>query len=303
MRMPCEYVVRYLLPPLRAYIVKELVEVHGWSITRASRALRISVSAASKYRRILSKKFPIDLAVVERAASRLVREIVNGTMDDVGFTRIVCSLCMGLRMGGEICRIHRIDVPGFRGCDVCGELFRKAGERSAERVSVLMSLRRGLKVLMEIEDFSRLVPEVRTNLVMAVKDASTTEDVAGFPGRITVVKGRAFAPMDPEFGASKHMATILLKVMKYQPKLRAVICLKYSEDLVTGLEKLGLKVERVDRQLYSSVEMYLEKKGFSSDVLVDPGGLGIEPVIYIFGRDAVEVSRITRLVTARLGGG
>ncbi len=295
--------MRHLLPPLRALIVKGLVEDKGWSITRAAKALRITVPAASKYRRILSRRHRIDMDILERTASRLVEGIARGVLGDQDFIRAVCSLCMNLRIDGEICRLHRLEIPELRECTLCGELFRDAGLRSAERSRVLAELREGLRILSGIKGFERLIPEVRTNLVMAVEGARSLEDVAGFPGRITVVKGRAHAPAGPEFGASKHMATILLSVMRRRPELRSVICLKYSEEVLRGLRELGFSVEFIDRDRYGSVEEYVARGWRGSAALVDPGGVGIEPIIYLFDRDATALARTVRRLAGILGSG
>ena len=68
---------------------------------------------------------------------------------------------------------------------------------------------------------------------MARIDAKTEEDVAGrIPGRITTAKGKAFACKEPEFGASSHMARMVLNVRKFDMEKRSAIDLKYNPKII-----------------------------------------------------------------------
>ena len=67
---------------------------------------------------------------------------------------------------------------------------------------------------------------------MAKEDAITINDVAGVPGRITTVNGKAKAFMKPDWGASSHMARLILEVMKYDPERRSAINLRYHPSLI-----------------------------------------------------------------------
>ena len=285
--------VRYLLPKLRAYIVKILVEERGWSLSAAARALGISTTAASKYKRILGERSELD-EVLEREARRAV-ESVRSPRDLV---RITCNLCYSLRVRGPLCRLHLNLAPELGECNLCAEL--PLGEVSAERLAVLSNLTEALE---RAHAFSHLVPEVRTNIAMAVRGAETRMDVAAFPGRLTVVKGRLVAFGSPEFGASRHLATVLLSVMRIDPEVRGATCIKYTDRVGEALRSLGFKYVVVKRDAEPGMEpLFKELSSLRErvDAIVDPGGPGIEPVVYIFGVDAVDAvekaSRISKLV-------
>ena len=51
----------------------------------------------------------------------------------------------------------------------------------------LQDIRKALKILESSPEFASLIPEVRSNLVMSKLSPRGIEDVAGIPGRITVI--------------------------------------------------------------------------------------------------------------------
>ena len=57
-------------------------------------------------------------------------------------------------------------------------------------------------------EFAALIPEVRVNLVYALPQATTPNEVAAVEGRITAVGGLPRASGMPKLGASDHMARL-----------------------------------------------------------------------------------------------
>ncbi|HDH06951.1 MAG TPA: phosphomethylpyrimidine kinase, partial [Thermoproteales archaeon] len=140
------------------------------------------------------------------------------------------------------------------------------------------------------EKVLKYIPEVRTNIVMAKENASSINDVAAFPGRITIVKNKLAVFSEPEFGASKFLSKVLLEIMKKNPKIKALTCIKYLENMEKSLVKLGIKYTILSKPLRKDTIWILEEEfnGYE-EVLIDKGGLGIEPVMYILGVNAIEV--------------
>ena len=91
-----------------------------------------------------------------------------------------------------------------------------------------------------------LLPEIRSNLVMAKSDAKSIQDVAGIPGRLTEVFKKITAPAYPAWGASRYTASILLKIMEYDPSRRSVMEIKYSKELVELIRKDGIEIKHLD---------------------------------------------------------
>ncbi len=73
------------------------------------------------------------------------------------------------------------------------------------------------------KEFTLILPEVRTNLVYAHSDAKTSQDVIGIEGRITILNDFPYAVGKPRFGASNHMARLIIELMKADPSIRAGI--------------------------------------------------------------------------------
>ena len=290
MRLPCEYAVREYLPHVRARIVKRLVEGSGWSVYEAAKALRISATAAAKYKRISAKRPKVMPDAVERLAAELASRAAGGKLEAREFIEAVCSLCARARLQGDLCRLHLTDLPELAGCEACAEVYAMAASATSERRELLEELERALAILSSSRAFADLVPEVRTNIAAAAEGARDLGDVAAFPGRLTVVRGRVVSLGPPEFGASRHMASVLLAAKRVNERVRAVTCLKYTRAVEAAIEKLGLDSAVVDRSRFVSVEGFVASLSEVPSIVIDPGGLGIEPVAYVFGSSATLVA-------------
>jgi predicted fused transcriptional regulator/phosphomethylpyrimidine kinase len=168
-----------------------------------------------------------------------------------------------------------------------------------------IQVHQGLIILQSSKHMAELIPEVRSNLVMAREDAGSIEDVVGVPGRITTVNGKVRTFTMPEWGASSHMARLVLEVMKHDPELRSAINLRYNNITIGICEKLGLKVSSYNRMeepdelrkiegrtVSWGVEQAITSLGEVPDVIYHTGDWGKEPIIALIGRDPVEVAKM-----------
>lgn len=138
-----------------------------------------------------------------------------------------------------------------------------------------------------------LLPEIRSNLVMAAQDAKTPHDVAGVPGRLTAVSGRITAPAYPAWGASFYTALILLEVRKIRPEIRSAMEIRYAPELVDRIRKQGMAIERLDIREGDPLDIVLKRTmhaGRLADLLYTEGGFAREGAVIITGRDAVMVA-------------
>ncbi len=157
-----------------------------------------------------------------------------------------------------------------------------------------------------------LVPEVRSNLGYARARAATVWDVAAFPGRITESGDEVLIPAGPEFGASSHIARVILTAMRHDPSLRSAMNIRYSPKAVAACRRVGLRVggfrredepaevrEREGSSLEWGTDMALREAGGALDVIYDEGGIGKEPMIRILGESPAEVvARVLRIAEA-----
>jgi predicted fused transcriptional regulator/phosphomethylpyrimidine kinase len=162
-----------------------------------------------------------------------------------------------------------------------------------------------------IEDcraFAALIPEVRTNLVYARENARTREDVLAVDGRITVVRGRPRAAGWVRFGASSHMARLVMELARFDPSIRAGIDFAWTPQLSRWLEgycrEKGWTFSVIDRR--REPEEVREREGASMPwkvaeavraaggrvpkIFYETGAIGKEPVTVLVGKDPIEVA-------------
>ena len=166
-------------------------------------------------------------------------------------------------------------------------------------------VKKAVGILENSSEFAALIPEVRSNLVMAVEGAERIEQVVGIPGRITIVNGKPRSVMEPDFMSSSHMARLVLSVMKHDPTKKSALNMKYDPMILEICEKLGLKVSSYNRAqepedlkeveggtIPWGVETAIENAGTIPDVIYHEGAWGKEPMICLIGSDAVEVAEM-----------
>ncbi len=149
-------------------------------------------------------------------------------------------------------------------CRTCASVAGVSMEPEDDKYYVLGNVLAGLVLLEESGAFARVIPEVRSNLAMALVGAKDPEDVVGIPGRIAPVFGKPRAVARPALGGSRYTARILLAVRREMPRLRAALEIKYAPELVALIEEMGLEPR--------SLEDVLAGAGGNPDVLID--GLG-----------------------------
>lgn len=300
MRPPCELVVRDFLPTVRASAAKALKE-RGLSQSEIANGLDITQAAVSKYLSQSSSTAEEHRAVRD-LVERLTDMIASGPVDSDRTTKAVCSTCMYLRLGSDICRSHKDAVPKLKqaDCQICSELLGGREPALSGRAKVLADLEVALKEIEACDYFALVMPQVRANLVACDSDAASDSDVAGVPGRITLVNGRAVAHEGPQFGASRHTAELLLWARSQWPQTKACMCISGRDDVVHAAEANGFALYKTSKPTSDAHEIAesasqiiksrVSKKPSLTAVHV-PGGVGVEPILYLFGPTAVELGQ------------
>ena len=180
--------------------------------------------------------------------------------------------------------------------------------REQEKYRVVEALKTSLARL-QAAGVGDLVPEVQSNLGYGLPFAETHEDVAAFPGRLVRVGKRIVSVSGPAFGASRHVATIILTAMRYDPEFRSAMNIRFSEERIRKCNTLGWKVcsfdrsdepraikEREGSSLEWGTERVLSKETRIPDIIFDRGDVGKEPMIRVLGRTPDEVAdKVLRL--------
>ena len=184
-----------------------------------------------------------------------------------------------------------------RGAEPVNQLAHALAE--AQRYEVLRNLEEAIELIESRRDFSELIPEVGCNIAMGIQDASLVSDVAAVSGRIVRLKGKPHAVGCVAFGASSHVARIVLTAMQADSSMRAAMNIRYSDEALVACREIGLRVASFIRdeepQGVSTMEWgvndAITKSGRVPDVVFDTGGVGKEAMIRLLGKDAVEVVR------------
>ena len=303
--LPHEVVSKYVIPYIRGLVAIGLSE-HGLSQIAISKLLGITQPMVRRYlsqgkEYFISKLRDVGLSndeinVITRI---LVSTALRGGYHDL---HKVFSQIINFILSKEIlCDFHRKIDPNIpRDCNLCPSLF------PPKLVSdpYIEDVRNAFKYLQLVSSSYLLAPEVGMNIVRAPPKASRPEDIVGFTGRIIRVGNRLVAVGEPIYGGSRHTAMVLLTIRSKWSTVNSVVVVKYDENFIQKLKKLGFRIivtgphnskEAFIDDLRRSLEMYCEEP----DAIVDLGGLGLEPVIYILGRTALDaVKKALLLITS-----
>lgn len=279
-----EVVVEELLPALRFLLVDELRR-RGWNQVRIAEALDLSQAAVSKYLRRQLRLDPrfLDHAEVRRVTAEVARGMAAGAL-------------------GAMEALDRFEGL-IRRLESRGDLPSPAPAEAVEEERVLASLRKAARLLEREVAVVGLLPHVGSNVAMALPGARSRTEVAAFPGRITEIRGAARAPGEPEFGASRHVAEVVLAAHRVRPAVRAAMNIAWRPDVLAAARGLGWRGERFDAKYEGRsdrIHGLLKRRRQMPDLLYHEGAHGVEPVGYVLGRDAEEVARRVVEVASKL---
>lgn len=293
MRFPQEVVVDAFLPTYRTLLARELSK-RGLSQAAIADKVGVSQAQVSKY---LAGEADVEASIAEDPRVReTVEAVAQGlaeeAMDQVSALAESLSLVRRLENRGPICTIHEERMPELEGtgCDACLD----PDSRVMDEHQVLVDLRVALRRLQLVEGFVDWIPHVGSNLAQAREGAEGLWDVAALPGRINTVGGQPRVSTEPAFGASRHVATVVLAVTDVHPPLRSALNVAYREDLLGRADRAGLEAVRFDPSYEARRERVrdlLQERDEAPALLYHEGDFGIEPVAYLLGEDALDVAR------------
>jgi hypothetical protein len=298
MEPPDELMTQSFLPALRQLVAVRLRSL-GLSQARISSLLGITQASVSMYLSSDPGKayaslswLSVSSSEADMYADMLAKSVTGGAVDGI---RTLRAIWTGLLGSGSVCAAHRSLYPSLAECDVC---MVEYGPRRGARSEAMYEVSEAAKLLEASPTFAAVMPEVSVNIACTAGDASTPADVVAIPGRIVRVKDRAKAMLPPAWGASAHMSRVLLLVRRKRPDVRACINLRYDKQVARTIRSLGLReitiggysFPKSDDPTSEALENRLLRSRGGFDVVVDLGGRGIEPNVYLFGRGAREVA-------------
>ena len=294
MRPPCEIVQRDFLRAVRTFVARSLSET-GFSQTEIASKMNMTQAAVSKYltQPIAKTKLAPE---IELLTKRLVEMIRSGNSTTDLLVHEVCATCMRSRLGSTLCEMHQKKVPALESanCQVCAQLLGGSDDELSKRAMVVGEMIDALRILELSETFVSIVPQIRANLVACDDKATTTQDVAGVPGRITIIDGFVRALVSPQFGSSSHTSELLLTAKKIWTGIRSCLYVSGRDVVVKAAKRHGFKVVTLSESDSTSkqiIETLRELKDIPGPrtkypAIHSPGGFGVEPILYLFGPDA-----------------
>jgi hydroxymethylpyrimidine kinase/phosphomethylpyrimidine kinase len=188
--------------------------------------------------------------------------------------------------------------------------------RDLARLEVLENLQAAAARLQR-EDVSPLIPEVMSNLAYATPYPEGFQDVAAFLGRIGKSPQGLLIPAPPAFGASRHLAAVILTAMTTHPDQRSAMNVKFFEGIEALAPLLHFKLACFDRSqeppevkgqegstLAWGVAAVTKIGTPPPDLIYDRGDWGKEPMIRILGPTPMSVvEKALALKNALLAGG
>ena len=170
----------------------------------------------------------------------------------------------------------------------------------AERYLTLLDIEAGLRTIKAIN--LNLIPEVGSNLAMAISGAKNLADVAAVKGRIVKV-GETITPVGcVTFGASRHVGGAILAALNHDADMKSAMNLRYSDEAIRACQELNLATECFERGqepeatstiewgIAHAIERSLTRDTGVPDVIYDRGSVGKEAMVLILGHSAQQVA-------------
>jgi XRE family transcriptional regulator, thiamine biosynthesis regulator len=309
MQPPEELMIDIFLPSMRQLVSKRL-QVLGLSQVKISRLLGITQASVSLYLSSSPERAYSSLSALsigreeaERYAALLSEDAASGPLEAQETLAAIWRSILGR---GMACDAHRAQYPGLAECDICmREIPPVLGAASA-----IADVSEAVRILERSASFPAVMPEVSVNLAYAAGPSEGPEDVVAIPGRIVRVRNHARAMAKPEFGASRHLARVLLISRKKQAGIRACINLRYDSKMQRAVRYLRLKTIRIGGYTASpnrdstldSLKARLSESTGDFDAVIDTGGTGVEPNLYLFAegpRQAADLAlKLARIYSA-----
>jgi hydroxymethylpyrimidine kinase/phosphomethylpyrimidine kinase len=184
--------------------------------------------------------------------------------------------------------------------------------RECDRYRCIQELKTAIQQLKD-HKCGNIIPEVQSNFVYALPYAVQAGDVAAIPGRMIRIGDGAETLHDPEFGASSHVARIILTVMRYDGDYRSAMDIRFSEEIVTLCRDSGYVVESFSRSdepddikqkegssLEWGTNYVLSRRDTVPDMIFDRGDVGKEPIVRVLGKNPVDVAHKVITISTKL---
>lgn len=154
---------------------------------------------------------------------------------------------------------------------------------------------------LDVRRIEHSIPAVGLNIASCNPGATTTTEVAAFPGRITLVDGVLRHHETPSFGSSNHLASVLLATHSIDSSKVSILNIR------PPLVKNGVDAKRVEdacKQLGYNYSLAPKGKVATQDsridILLDEGDFGWEPTLYVLAHNPLDLIDRTHQILSAL---
>jgi predicted fused transcriptional regulator/phosphomethylpyrimidine kinase/predicted transcriptional regulator len=298
LRLPSEIVVERFLPTARTMLARELSD-RGFTQQEIATFLGVTQAAVSNYLSAEATVEPrfADDERMQRTIDRIAADWAAGDLDEYGALAALLDLVEAFEDRGPICAVHEKEMPALEGlgCDLC---VRGTDDALDAERAVLRSVRRATRRLSGEPAVAAHIPNVGTNVAMALSEPTDETDVAAIPGRLHAMRGQVRVPSEPEFGASRHVAGTLLIANECDATVRGALNFATSPALLAAARERDVDPVEFDAD-YEDRDAEL-RAAFAEGVprvAYHEGAFGIEPVSYVFGESAEDAASFAVALT------
>lgn len=286
--LPSQIVADELLPTVRGQVCVELA-TRGLTQEEIAAPLGITQAMVSRYLNEGIDEAPhfAERPQLQRTVGRLVDGIISEEADSVDVLVECMTLAETFKANGVLCERHAELMPTLdpEACDLCTD---RTDSKFVAARQVKESVRRATRQFLD-DALVQFVPSVGTNIAMATAAPEGPADVAAIPGRIHRAHPQT-RTRDPRFGASRHVAGLILAATAADPTLRGGINLQTSTSLIETAARRGLPVKRfapmADRD--GGFDIVIEDPAEVPRIWYHTGTHGVEPMTYVLGTTAVD---------------
>ena len=276
------------LDRLHQHVAKDL-RGKGWSQTEIATILGSTQSTISRHVQKPTIQLPAsaDETMVDSWASELSQALSSiGPSANVIRQRLIVEMQFG---GNQTLRFDKT----LTGLDLdSGQLERALLRRLEWAIGRL-----------DVKRIKHSIPAVGMNIASCIKGARNVQEVAAFPGRIAIVNGKLRHYETPAFGVSNHLASVLIQAHTMNEAKTSIINLKPE---ITGDKVKLTNIKGVCDQLGYSFATCKKGKLIGShtklDIILDEGGYGWEPSLYVLAHNPLELIDRTHQIAAQMGG-
>jgi hydroxymethylpyrimidine/phosphomethylpyrimidine kinase len=154
----------------------------------------------------------------------------------------------------------------------------------ASRYRVLCDVQKAVDLIGDEPKISELIPDLGSNLAMAIPHARTSDDVASVEGGLVKEGGRVRQSGCIKFGSSGDIVRIILEAMSYNSRSRAAMNL--SLKAMPACRALGLVITDLIGFDDESALPAIEAPGRPPNVFLVRGTQGEKPVLCLLGSSA-----------------